>query len=156
MFGKKDNAAGFASGGTTLVSKSTQVVGDIHFNGNLEIEGTIKGNIYADTDSKARVRVMEHGRVEGEIRVPTVVINGRVTGDVYASKHIELAARAVVEGNVHYQLIEMVKGAQVNGNLVHEAEVAAKTAASGATPAPSGASEGVEEGSFELESAAAP
>lgn len=156
MFGKKDNAAGFASGGTTLVSKSTQVIGDVHFNGNLEIEGIVKGNIYADNNGKARVRVMENGRVEGEIRVPTVVINGSVTGDVYAAKHVELAAKAVIEGNVHYQLIEMVKGAQVNGSLVHEAEAPAKASASGATPKPSGESPRVEGEAFELESAAAP
>jgi cytoskeletal protein CcmA (bactofilin family) len=36
----------------------------------------------------------------------------------------------VVEGNVHYQLIEMVKGSQVNGNLVYSASsgAAKKTA----------------------------
>lgn len=121
MFGKKDKAmGGFASGSTTLLSKSTEIVGDIHFTGNLEVEGIIRGNVIANGD--ARVRVMEKGLVEGEISAPNVVINGRVVGDVYSSKHIELAANAVVEGNVHYQLIEMVKGAQVNGSLVYGAD----------------------------------
>ncbi|WP_243760625.1 bactofilin family protein [Pseudomaricurvus hydrocarbonicus] len=109
---------GFATGGTTLISKSTELLGDINFDGNLEIEGRVKGNIFADAGSDARVRIMEKGFVEGEIRVPTVVVNGSVTGDVYAAKHIELAAKATVDGNVHYNMIEMVKGAQVNGSLV--------------------------------------
>lgn len=121
MFGKKDKTmGGFASGSTTLLSKSTEVIGDMHFTGNLEVEGIVRGNVIANGD--ARVRVMEKGLVEGEISAPNVVINGRVIGDVYSSKHVELAANAVVEGNVHYQLIEMVKGAQVNGSLVYSVD----------------------------------
>lgn len=121
MFGKKDKTmGGFASGSTTLLSKSTEVIGDMRFTGNLEVEGIVRGNVIAEGD--ARVRVMEKGLVEGEISAPNVVINGRVIGDVYSSKHVELAANAVVEGNVHYQLIEMVKGAQVNGSLVYSAD----------------------------------
>ena len=122
MFGKKEKVMGFAAGSTTLISKSAELSGDINFSGNLEIEGTVRGNINAAPGSDARVRIMEKGVVEGEIRVPSVVVNGRVVGDVYAGKHVELAAKAVVEGNVHYQLIEMVKGALVNGNLVYSAE----------------------------------
>lgn len=109
----------FASGSTTLVSKSTEIVGDIHFTGNLEIEGRVRGNIVAAEGADARVRIMEKGSVEGEITAPSVVINGRVSGNVHSSRHIELAEKAVVEGNVHYSLIEMVKGAQVNGSLVY-------------------------------------
>ncbi|MEO0443136.1 MAG: polymer-forming cytoskeletal protein [Pseudomonadota bacterium] len=121
MFGKKETSTSFSAGSTTLVSKNTEIVGDINFSGNLMIEGTIKGNIYAASDSNAHARVLDKGLVEGEIRVPTLVINGIVNGDVYSDKHIELAAKAVVNGNVHYSLIEIVKGAQVNGNLVYKA-----------------------------------
>lgn len=129
MFGKKDNSmGGFASGSTTLLSRATEIVGDIRLTGNLEIEGTVRGNIIAD--GEARVRVMEKGLVEGEITAPKIVINGRVVGDVHSNKHIELAANAVVEGNVHYQLIEMVKGAQVNGSLVFSGEGSIKASKS--------------------------
>lgn len=109
----------FAAGSTTLISKSTEIVGDLHFKGNLEIEGKVRGNILAEEGSEARVRVMEKGEVEGEIRAPSVVINGNVSGNVYSSKHVELAEKATVTGNVNYHLIEMVKGAQVNGSLVY-------------------------------------
>ena len=43
-----------------------------------------------------------------------------VQGDVRSSNHLELAANgSVVAGNVHYNLIEMVMGSEVNGNLMH-------------------------------------
>jgi cytoskeletal protein CcmA (bactofilin family) len=119
MFGTKEKKTAFAAGGTTLISKNTEIVGDIHFSGTLMIEGYIKGNVYAVDNDNAQARVLENGKVEGEIRVPTLVINGAVTGNVYSSKHIELAAKTVINGNVHYDLIEIVKGAQVNGSLVY-------------------------------------
>ena len=97
----------------------TEVVGDIHFCGELIIEGKVSGNIYAEDDSGGSIRVAENGYVEGEICVPTVVINGIVKGDVRSAKHIELAAKAQVTGNVYYSLIEMVMGSEVNGNLLH-------------------------------------
>ena len=126
MFGKKETATSFSAGSTTLVSKSTEMIGDISFSGNVMIEGSVKGNVCSKDGADAHARVLEKGVVEGEIRVPTLVINGTVNGDVYCDKHIELAAKAVVNGNVHYSLIEMVKGAQVNGNLVYSPKMPAK------------------------------
>lgn len=121
MFGSNKNKENhFAKGGTTLLARSVEILGDIKFAGNLEIEGVVKGNIFAEKGMDARVRIMEKGQVTGNIHAPKVIINGDVNGDVHADKHLELAANAVVNGNVHYQVIEMVKGAQVNGNMVFE------------------------------------
>ena len=64
MLGSKK--AGFgASGNTTLVARDTIIVGDIHFGGNLDIEGVVQGNIIAEEGKDALVRVIEKGRVEG-------------------------------------------------------------------------------------------
>jgi cytoskeletal protein CcmA (bactofilin family) len=104
---------------TTLISKATELTGDLHFSGVLEVEGKIRGNIFADEDSSAEVRIRESGLVQGEIKVPSVIINGLVEGDVHSSQHLELAAKARVVGNVYYHLIEMVMGSEVNGSLTH-------------------------------------
>lgn len=125
MWGKKGSAMAF-SNNHTLISRGTKVVGDLHFTGDLQIEGTVEGNIIADSGNDAKLVVAEKGSVQGEIRVPMVIINGNVTGNVFSSKHVELAAKAVVEGNVHYQLIEMIKGAQVNGSLVYSGAAGTK------------------------------
>ncbi len=119
----------FQSGSsTTLISKDSEIIGDIKFSGDLEIQGLVRGNIHANGDSKATVRIVEGGCVEGEIHSPKVIINGAVKGDVHCSDHVELAAKANVDGNVHYNLIEMVKGAQLNGNLVYAGAAAKKLA----------------------------
>jgi cytoskeletal protein CcmA (bactofilin family) len=120
MFGKsKDIPSVVSSHAHTLISRNTEIVGDIHFSGELIIEGRVKGNIYAEDDSAALIRVAESGAVEGEICVPSAVINGLIQGDVRSANHIELASKAVVVGNVYYNLIEMVMGSEVNGNLMH-------------------------------------
>ena len=100
MFGKNEETKELNGPTNSLVSRTTEIVGDIHFSGELIIEGRIKGNIYAEDDSSALIRVLEKGSVEGEICVPSVIINGLVKGDVRSTKHIELAAKAVVAGNV--------------------------------------------------------
>ena len=107
------------AGKTTMIAKGTVIDGDVRFEGGLLVEGTIKGNVRADDGSEALLRLSEAGKIEGEIHVPNVVVNGKVNGDVHSSAHVELAAKAVVNGNVHYHLIEMVMGAEVNGSLVH-------------------------------------
>jgi cytoskeletal protein CcmA (bactofilin family) len=105
------------SSSTTLIAKDTEIFGDIKFSGNLEIEGCIIGNLIANPGSEASVRVLENGRIEGDVNVPNTTINGLIKGNVHANS-LELAAKARIEGNVHYHSIEMIKGSQVNGSLV--------------------------------------
>lgn len=104
----------------TLIGRDTEIAGDVRFGGGLHIDGTIKGNVTGIGDD-AVLMVSEHGRIEGEVRVPNVILNGAVSGDVHASGRIELAPQARVNGNVYYSLIEMAMGAAVNGSLVHQA-----------------------------------
>ncbi|MGK0498380.1 MAG: cytoskeletal protein CcmA (bactofilin family) [Oceanicoccus sp.] len=113
---------------TTLIAKDAELIGDLKFTGDLEIQGVVRGNIIAKAEAKgATVRIVEGGRVEGEVHAPKIIVNGDIKGDVHCSEHVELAAKAQVQGNVHYQLIEMVKGAQLNGNLIYAGAVSKVT-----------------------------
>ena len=109
--------------GVTLIAAHTEVVGDIKFTDQLYVSGPVTGNVVAEDDNATLV-ISEEGCVSGEVRVPNVVINGLVEGNVYASHKVELAARAKVQGNLYYKLIEMHLGALVDGQLVHEEALA--------------------------------
>ena len=117
MWGSKKSLS--VSGGTTLISSDTVIVGDVRFQGNLDVEGLVQGNIIAQPGVDALLRIVGKGRVEGEIRVPSVVINGEVQGNVYATQQLELAPKSRVHGNVFYNMVEMAAGAEVNGSLTH-------------------------------------
>ena len=133
MLGSKKSSLS-VSGATTLISRDTVVVGDLHFTGSLDVEGLVQGNIIAKEGKDALVRVVEKGCVEGEIRSPSVLINGTVKGDVHSSLHLELASKGCVEGNVFYTLLEMAAGSEVNGSLTHM--VAPREQEKGAAPDP--------------------
>lgn len=109
----------------TLISRATKVIGDLHFTGELQLEGKVTGNIIAEDEKDAKVVIADTGVVEGEIRAPVVIVNGKVMGNIYSSKHLELAAKGNVTGTVHYHSIEMVKGAQVNGSMINKQQESA-------------------------------
>ena len=103
----------------SLIGRQTEAMGDLRFSGGLHVDGVVRGNVYADDDTGAVLTLSEFGTIEGEVRVPNVILNGTVIGDVHARDQIELAANARITGNVYYSLIEMAMGAEVNGSLVH-------------------------------------
>ena len=106
----------------TLVGPNTRIDGDLNFEGGCHVDGTVKGNVSANTESNSALSVSEDGNVEGGVTVPYVVLHGIVRGDVYATKRVELGPTARVIGNVYYNLIEMAIGAEINGKLVHQPE----------------------------------
>ncbi|MBL4606246.1 MAG: polymer-forming cytoskeletal protein [Pseudomonadales bacterium] len=121
MLGKGKNKAHNID---ALISANVEVTGDIHFSGGIQIDGKVRGNIEADSGAKGLLRISEHGAVNGEIHAPYVEIDGRVEGDVYAAEHLELSPNACITGNVYYSSIEMLRGAQVNGSLLHREDAA--------------------------------
>jgi cytoskeletal protein CcmA (bactofilin family) len=121
----------------TLVGKETTIEGNVVFKGGLHVDGTIKGNVIAEEGSSALLILSEHGRIEGEVRVPNMVLNGTIAGDVYGSDRVELAAQSRINGNVYYNLIEMAMGAEVNGSLVHRAEKAVRSSGPARSEEPS-------------------
>lgn len=102
----------------TLIGRNTQVTGDLRFRGGMHVDGTVRGNVEAEGED-CMISVSQSGVIEGDVNVPRIVLDGTVTGDVYAREQMELAAHAKVNGDVYYNLVEMAVGASVNGKLVH-------------------------------------
>ncbi|HEY2808093.1 MAG TPA: polymer-forming cytoskeletal protein [Steroidobacteraceae bacterium] len=117
----------------TLIGKAAHVHGDVDFEGGLHLDGRIAGAVRAaagraGAGRESSLSVSESGSIEGAVRVPNVVLNGTVKGDIHARERIVLGATARVEGDVYYGVIEMTLGAQIVGKLVRlgpEGQVAA-------------------------------
>lgn len=118
MIGRRFLGSSRGRGDTTLIASGAIVEGTIVFDGVLEIEGRVDGDVRARSDENAVVRVLPGGQVRGNVSAPLVVVNGTVTGNVQSTDHVELAPHAVINGDVRYNLLEMARGAQVNGRLV--------------------------------------
>lgn len=102
----------------SLIGVGTVIEGNIHFTGGLRIDGHVKGNVSAAVEQSATLVVSEQARVDGEIRVSHVVVNGTVNGPIFANDFLELQNKAKVTGNIHYKTLEMRLGATVQGQLL--------------------------------------
>lgn len=102
------------SGKTSVIAVGAEWVGNLVFEGALQVDGKVQGSIHA---TAGMVHVSGEGRVEGEIRAPHVILDGEMIGDVFATEQLELGSRARVRGDVHYGVMEMTRGAQIDGSL---------------------------------------
>ena len=102
----------------THIANDAELTGDISFTSQLIVNGVVKGSTTA-TEPGAAITVSPTGRVIGDIRAPIVLIHGRVDGTVYALEALEVAEGAVVQGDLHYQVLQMHMGASVQGRLIH-------------------------------------
>jgi cytoskeletal protein CcmA (bactofilin family) len=103
----------------SLIGAGTTVEGDVTFAGGLRIDGTVRGRVATAGSEAATLVVSEQAKIDGEVRVSHVVINGTVSGPVIANDYLELQAKARVHGDVTYHSLEMHVGAIVQGKLIH-------------------------------------
>lgn len=137
MFG--DNKSLSETNFDTLVGEKTTIRGDIIFAGGLHIDGRVEGSIKAEQAEDGLLVISERGVVDGEVDVPSVVIDGRLTGDLTARNRVELREHARIDGNIRYGAIRMELGAQVNGKLesdVKPSQPAAPKPAQSSQPEP--------------------
>jgi cytoskeletal protein CcmA (bactofilin family) len=108
-----------------LIGAGTTVHGDVTFSGGLRVDGIVRGNVTTADGESGTLVVSEQARIDGEIKVSHVVVNGTVNGPITANDYLELQAKAKVAGDIQYRTLEMHLGAVVQGKLHHGEPVAA-------------------------------
>jgi cytoskeletal protein CcmA (bactofilin family) len=116
MFGKSSKPQNRID---SLIGATTRIEGNVLFSGGLRVDGMVRGNVSAMPDQLGTLVLSEHARIDGEVQVAHLVVNGTINGPVHALETLELQAGARVKGDVHYKSIEMQQGAVVEGRLVH-------------------------------------
>jgi len=103
----------------TLVGKGTTIEGTVIFEGGLHVVGTVVGGVQSE-DKEALLIVSEDALVVGDVKVNHLIVNGQIDGDVYVDGKVELFDKARINGDVHYNLLELPVGAEVNGKLLRQ------------------------------------
>ena len=103
----------------SLIGAGTVVSGDVTFTGGLRIDGRVQGNVVAANGEPSTLVISEQAKIDGEIRVSHMVINGTVNGPLAANDYLELQPKARIVGDVTYKTLEMHVGAVVQGRLIH-------------------------------------
>ncbi len=101
----------------STIGAGMRVNGDCSFQDGLQIDGTVLGNVTAESGQPSVLVIGEAGRVEGAISADHVVIGGTVIGPVLAREALELQSKAQVQGDVRYKSLEMQQGAVIAGQL---------------------------------------
>ena len=96
----------------TIIAKGSVFTGSFSSEGNIRIDGTVRGDI-ATTDS---VEVGKTGLVVGStITAKTAVVHGRVEGQLIAPQHITLGGKATLVGDLKTGSLVIEEGAVFHG-----------------------------------------
>lgn len=137
--GEYRSAAPKAKPPASVLSSDLQVVGNLRTTGDIQIEGTIEGDIRAHL-----LTVGEGATVKGEVIADDVVVNGRIVGRVRGLK-VRLTSTARVEGDIIHKTIAIESGAHFEGSVQRQEDPLSgnkSSAKSGGQPAASSHSSG--------------
>ena len=98
--------SGYIGHGTTLS-------GETSFQKMLRVDGQLTGQI---TSADGTLIVGTSGQVDANIVVATAIINGKVNGDIIATKMLQLVKTAQVVGNIQAPRLVVEDGALIEGN----------------------------------------
>lgn len=100
-----------ASGTSAFLGKGCRVTGKLVFEGTVRIEGQVEGEISAQDT----LIVGESAVVNAQINGVTVIVHGRVTGDITARKRLELQAPGKLFGNINTPSLVINEGVIFEG-----------------------------------------
>jgi cytoskeletal protein CcmA (bactofilin family) len=103
--------AGDMSGTNAFLGKGTRVTGKLIFEGPVRIEGQVEGEVTA----RDTLTIGEGADVKAQITGNSIVIYGSVTGDVKASKRLEIQAPGRLVGNISAPVIVIHEGVVFEG-----------------------------------------
>ncbi len=95
----------------SALSADLTIVGNIKTTGDIQVEGTVEGDIRAHL-----LTIGEGATVKGEVTADDVVINGRIVGRVRGLK-VRLTSTARVEGDIIHKTIAIESGAHFEGSV---------------------------------------
>jgi len=95
----------------SILSSDLTIVGNLRTTGDVQVEGTVQGDIRAHL-----LTVGESANIEGEIVADDVVVTGKVTGRVRGLK-VRLTSTARVEGDIIHKTIAIESGAHFEGSV---------------------------------------
>jgi cytoskeletal protein CcmA (bactofilin family) len=95
-----------------LIDQGTELKGDLTFKGSFRIEGNFKGTIHSDSI----LIIGERGKVEADINVGQVIINGEIRGNIQGADRVEIHAKGRVFGTIQTPKLIVEEGAYLEAN----------------------------------------
>ena len=97
---------------TGFFDKDTEIDGNLTFKGSFRIDGHFKGKI----DSESILIIGEKGKVEADVNIGYIIINGEIRGNIQATEKVEINATGRVIGSVITPKLIVEEGAYLETN----------------------------------------
>ncbi|HEX2113444.1 MAG TPA: polymer-forming cytoskeletal protein [Alphaproteobacteria bacterium] len=115
MFSRTNKGNGMSTsssgkGMPSIISQNFRVVGNITSEGDVQLDGTVDGNLKAKS-----LVIGPTGAIRGEVKADKVQVQGSVTGPIRA-RTVEIAKTAKLAGDVFYEQLTVETGAVIDGS----------------------------------------
>jgi len=112
--GATQGSFGRVEEGMANIGKSITIKGDLTGSEDIVVEGTVEGKVDFPQN---QLTIGANGTAKAEITAKTIVVIGRVTGNVHGTERVEIQATGVVEGDVSAPRLVVAEGAVLNGSI---------------------------------------
>lgn len=116
-----------AAGARNILSSDVEIKGSVKFTNDLLVDGRIEGEIISD----GNLTVGENAKLKAEIHTSSVIIHGKVHGNITVTDRVELRAGSEVVGDIKAQTLSVEAGAI----FVGKSEVGTPSTVSASQPA---------------------
>jgi cytoskeletal protein CcmA (bactofilin family) len=93
----------------SLIGKDITLTGDLSGEGEVQVDGTVKGDVRVE-----RVLIGDTGHIEGGVFAEAVEVRGKVSGSITA-KQVRLYGACHVDGDITHEQLAMETGAFFQG-----------------------------------------
>jgi len=101
-----------SDGVDTIVSRQVKVEGDLISEGNVQIDGEIKGTI----STRQNLGIGESAKIEADIKAKNAMVAGEIKGNLDITESLELTETAKIYGNIKTKVLAVAAGAILQGN----------------------------------------
>jgi cytoskeletal protein CcmA (bactofilin family) len=123
---KTTKAAEFNPNSLNLINSGTEIIGDLISNGDVRIDGMLRGTVH----TKAKLVIGSTGMIEGDVKAQNSDISGHVKGNISVDELLTLKANAKVHGDIITKKLVVETGAEFNGKCQMRNETSGKGSAS--------------------------
>ena len=126
-----------------VIGSSISIQGDLSGEEDLTIHGRVEGKVDVKGNS---VTIGESGRVTADVYGKTIIVEGRVDGNLFGGDQIIVRSSGNVKGNLTSPRVALEDGAQFKGAIDMEPKRQARSAETGANASGGAAASGASDG----------
>ena len=121
-----------------VLNSDVEIKGNLKFSGELTLEGKLEGEVQTD----GVLNLGDTAVVNGNINAQSVVVRGKINGNIYAKEKIEIKAKAELFGDIRATKLVVEEGVtfvgktEVNPNKVTPAAAPARPGEAPRLPEP--------------------